>query len=118
MEKPTAAALVAFDGAFPDDLRAVRRPMFGMPAGLVNGNLFLGVYADGVVLRLPQARLDALSILEGMGPFEPGGRRWKDYLLASAPRWSGTPELSAWAEEALAHTAELPVKVAKPRKPK
>jgi hypothetical protein len=116
VDKPTTAALQAFESAFPSDARAVRRPMFGMPAGIVNGNLFLGVYADGVVLRLPADRLAALAAIEGIGPFEPGGRRWKEYLLAAAPRWGGTPELAAWAREALDHTAGLPAKVPKPKK--
>ncbi|MCB9549223.1 MAG: TfoX/Sxy family protein [Myxococcales bacterium] len=118
MEKPTPAALAAFDAAFPDDGRAERRKMFGMPAGFVNGNMFCGVFHDGVVLRLPAERIAALGAEEGVGAFEPmEGRPWKDYIHASAPRWGGTATLAGWAQEALAHTAAtLPPKEPKPKK--
>src|SRR5262245_41392709 len=105
MEKPTPEALTAFDGAFPADSRADRGQMFGMPVGLVNGNMFLGVYADGVVLRLPDTRLTALRALDGIGTFAPGGRGWKDYVHVDALRWGGSTDLAGWAQEALDHTA-------------
>lgn len=119
MDKPTADALAAFDRAFPDDPRATRKKMFGMPAGFVNGNMFLGVFADGVVLRLPAERRDALSGLDGVGPFEPmPGRPWKEYVHADAPAWGHADELPAWANEALEHVAQMPPKKPKARKKK
>ena len=117
MAKPTQAALDAYDAVFPDDERATRKQMFGMPAGFVNGNMFLGVFEDGVVLRVGAARRDDLAELEGIGPFEPmPGRPWREYVHARAARWSGTDELASWAVEALAHTGALPPKA--PRKKK
>lgn len=117
MEKPTPAALAAFDQAFPPDARAVRKQMFGMPAGFVNGNMFLGVFSDGVVLRLPDDKLAALRALDGVSQFEPmPGRPWKDYVHASATRWGGSEELGRWALAALDHTVAMPVKEAKKEK--
>lgn len=119
MEKPTQAALDAFDFGFPDDSRAERRKMFGMPAGFVNGNMFYGVFADGVVLRLPPDALAAIFEQGGIERFEPmPGRPWKEYAHALAPIWGGTDELKAWALQALDHTAQMPPKVKKPRKKK
>ncbi|MEZ4465314.1 MAG: TfoX/Sxy family protein [bacterium] len=120
MEKPTPAALAAFDAGLPDDARVERRSMFGMPAAFVNGNMFYGVFHDGVVMRLPVERVEALCAEPGIGRFEPmAGRPWKDYIHADAPRWGGTPALAGWAQEALAHTASaLPPKAPKPRKAK
>ena len=59
MDKPTQAALDAFAAHFPDDTRAEQRKMFGMPAGFINGNMFMGVFADGLVFRLSPADLAA-----------------------------------------------------------
>lgn len=118
MEKPTATALRAFDDCFPADARAVRKSMFGMPAGFVNGNMFLGVWADGVVLRLPEDRRVAVAGTPGIGPFEPmAGRPWVEYVLADASL-GPTGDLATLALAALDHTAALPAKVPKPRKPK
>lgn len=116
MEKPTPAALEAFDFGFPDDSRAERRQMFGMPAGFVNGNMFYGVFHDGVVLRLPPAALAEALGQDGIAAFEPmPGRPWKAYVHALAPIWGASAELKAWALQALDHTAQLPPKVKKPR---
>lgn len=119
MQKPTPRALAAFDAGFPtDDERADRRKMFGMPAGFVNGNMFYGVFEGGVVLRLPPERLAALAEQDGIGPFEPMGRRWKEYVHVDGVMWGDTAELKAWALEALDHTAAMPPKASKPRKNK
>lgn len=120
MQKPTPEALAAFDSGFPaDDERAERRKMFGMPAGFVNGNMFYGVFAEGVVLRLPAERLTALSVEDGIGPFEPmPGRPWKEYVHVDAVMWGDTDALRGWTREALDHTAAMPPKVKKPRTPR
>lgn len=120
MQKPTPEALAAFDGGFPEsDERAERRKMFGMPAGFVNGNMFYGVFAGGVVLRLPAERLTALAAEDGIGPFEPmPGRPWTEYVHIDAVMWGGTDELRRWTHEALDHTAAMPPKIKKPRKKK
>lgn len=121
MEKPTAETVAAFDGAWPADARAVRKVMFGMAAGAVNGNLFCGVFEQGITLRIGAARARELQgRYEGVGPFMPGGRTWPEYALVLAARWSGTDELKGWVREALDHTAGLPAKApkakAKPRR--
>lgn len=119
MQKPTPAALAAFDHGFPDDERAERRKMFGMPAGFVNGHMFYGVFADGVVLRLPDEQRAALAAQDGVGPFEPmPGRPWKEYVHVEAPVWGAASELETWALAALDHVATFPPKVPKPRKPR
>lgn len=111
MEKPTPAALDAFEAAFPDDPTAARRKMFGMPAGFANGNMFFGEFYDGVVQRLPQHRREALLESEGVSPFEPmQNRPWKAYVHVSAVRWARRAELTGWVREALEHTAQMPPK--------
>jgi hypothetical protein len=120
MDKPSTATLEAFDRAFPSkDPRAVRRPMFGMAAGVVNGNLFSGVFGEGITLRLPEERVQALvTAHEGVLPFTPMGRRWKGYAIVDVATWAGRKELGSWVREALEHTAALPPKEKKEPKPK
>lgn len=118
MEKPTQAAIAAFALACPSDERAHQKKMFGCPAAFVNGNMFFGVFHDGLTFRLPAERLVALSETDGVGPFEPmPGRPWKEYVFADVAVCT-TADLAEWATEALEHTATLPAKVAKPRRAK
>ena len=119
MQKPSAEALEAFDRVFPGDPAAVLKKMFGMPAGFVNGNMFLGVFANGVVLRLPEDKRVALEAMEGVSHFEPmPGRPWKEYLHADATQWGHSEELAQWAQLAMDHTATMPPKKPKARKNK
>ncbi len=119
MEKPTAAAIDAFADAFPDDARATQKKMFGMPAGFINGNMFGGVFGNGVTMRLAGDRLAEVKALEGVGDFEPmHGRPWKDYAFADATVHGGSSQLRDWMAEALEHTAKMPAKKPKARKKK
>lgn len=119
MEKPTPKAIALFDSAFPADERAERKQMFGMPAAFVNGNMFYGVFTNGVVLRVGEARRDELSAHDGIAPFEPmPGRPWKEYVLVDADHWTAGEDLGAWVTEALELTAAMPPKEKKPPKAK
>ena len=119
MEKPTQAAIDAFANAFPaHDDRAVQKKMFGCPAAFVNGNMFCGVFHNGLTFRLPADRLVALSELDGVGEFEPmPGRPWKEYIFAN-PEVCAAADLASWAGEALNHTATMPPKKPRAKKAK
>jgi len=60
---------------------AVKRQMFGYPCGFVNGNMFMGLFADAMFVRLPEdSREELMSI--GAKPFEPiPGRPMRDYVV-------------------------------------
>lgn len=117
MEKPTEKAIALFDAAFPEDSRAERKKMFGMPAAFVGGNMFYGVFTNGVVMRVGEGRRDELSAHDGVQPFEPmPGRPWKEYIHVDADHWSAGDELAGWVGEALELTAAMPPKVKKAKK--
>ena len=101
--RPTPDALVSFDSAFPTDVRAVRKQMFGMPAGFVNGNMFMGVWDDGVLLRLDGRHPLRVRGLPGIGSFAPTrdvpGRTTR---LVSAGRWGDARNSSVGTEGARA----------------
>lgn len=117
MKKPTPEAIAAFEESLPTNPEVVRKKMFGMPAAFVNGNMFFGVFDNGLTARVGPDRMADLTQQPGVGQFEPmPGRPWKDYVHADASLDSQV--LSELALEALAHTAKMPAKVPKPRKKK
>src|SRR5260370_13620500 len=84
MEKSPPELEKIFEGVFPDDPRAERRKMFGFPSGVVNGNMFGGLFERDVVLRLGEADLSLMINEYGAGQFEPMGRAMKGYVTVPA----------------------------------
>ena len=112
--KPTKATLEAFEAAIPAE--ADRRKMFGMPSAFMGGNMFLGVYENQVVFRLPEAEREKLMQLDGAGPFVAQGRTMKEYVAIDGKQLPDARTLRAWAKKSLAYAASMPVKTVKPRK--
>ena len=107
--------LDAFEAAMPGP-PAVKRPMFGYPAGFINGNMFIGVFADKMFVRLPE---DSRAELMGIGgtTFEPmPGRQMRDYVVIPQTIVAKPAELKAWAGEALRYGSSLPTKKKKQAK--
>lgn len=108
--KSPPALIAAFEAAFPDDLRAERRKMFGYPAGFVNGNLFAGLWQQTCIVRLPETTQQRLSA-EGGYPFEYAPGRFMKAYLALPPEILGDAERFAdWLARAFEHGALRPPK--------
>lgn len=91
-----------------------RKAMFGYPCAFVNGHLFCGLHQDSIIVRLPEARRDAL-VAEGASIFEPmPGRAMMEYVLAPAEIVADRERLRALLGEALSHASSL---AQKPKKP-
>jgi len=94
------------------------RKMFGYPAAFVNGNMLGGVFQDRVMLRL-DASDRASAAQAGATPFEPmPGRVMREYIVVPKSIMTSAAELRTWVSKALAYTAALPAKAAKPRRTK
>jgi TfoX/Sxy family transcriptional regulator of competence genes len=113
MQKSSPQLIEAFKRAFPDDPRAEQRPMFGFPAGFVNGNHFGGLFEEEVVLRLSEADRRTLVEQHGAEQFAPMGRPMSGYVLAPRPIVEDPQQLRAWLIRALEYGASLPPKQAK-----
>jgi TfoX/Sxy family transcriptional regulator of competence genes len=88
----------------------VLRKMFGYPAGFVGGNLAFGVYADGVMVRLPAAECERL-VADGWTQFEPmPGRTMRGYLTVPDEVLADDEQLQAWFSRAADHARGLPPK--------
>ena len=55
--------------------------MYGHPAYYVRGKLFASLYMDGVCVKVPEKRVKDLLELDGIVPFEPMGRKMKEWIL-------------------------------------
>ncbi len=110
MPKPGEQARSAFDDVVPDAPAVSKRPMFGNQAAFVNGNMFAGLFGDGLFVRLPDDRLQRL--LEGGGsPFEPmPGRPMRGYGFLPAGWMGDIATAQAWAAEAREFASALPPK--------
>ncbi|HZV80092.1 MAG TPA: TfoX/Sxy family protein [Candidatus Binatus sp.] len=116
MPKSSSAMVELFAQVVPGP-PVVQRKMFGYPSGFVNGNLFMGLYGDGMILRLPDAQREDLIKKKGARQFEPmPGRPMREYVLLPASMLRDRRALSTWIERALNFAAEMKPKAKKPTK--
>jgi len=55
--------------------------MYGHPAYYVRGKLFASLYMDGVCVKIPEQRAKELLKKEGFAPFQPMGRKMREWVL-------------------------------------
>lgn len=116
-KKSPPALIETFDAVLPG-APAERRSMFGYPAAFVNGNLFMSLFEDELVLRLAEGPRQAL-LAAGGKTFEPmKGRPMKEYVAAPEELVGDRAALGKWAAKALAYGQSLPPKQKKPTKKK
>jgi len=95
---------------------AVKRQMFGYPCGFVNGNMFIGLFADAMFVRLPEDSRDELMSIGGK-PFEPmPGRPMRDYVVIPDTIVAQPAVLKAWAGKAFKYGSSIAPKTKKPAK--
>jgi TfoX/Sxy family transcriptional regulator of competence genes len=105
-----------FETIFPGP-PAARRMMFGFPAAFVNDNMFMGLFEEDMILRLPEDSRWELVRSHGAKPFEPRpGRVMTEYVVLPDSIISNREKLRAWIAKSLAYAARIPPK--KRKKPK
>jgi len=109
--KLSEEAKAFFQSVVPPDPRVSTRAMFGALASFVKGNMFAGIHAERVFVRLPEP-LRAKALAEGAEPFAPmPGKASKNYISLPA-RWNAdTARIEGWLAEALAFAETLPEKL-------
>jgi len=55
--------------------------MYGHPAYYVGGKLFSSLFMDGVCVKLPESRVKKLIDNKAIFPFEPMGRKMREWIL-------------------------------------
>ena len=88
-----------------------RRQMFGYPCGFLNGQLFCGLFASSMFVRLGEAERQELLSRQGAGVFDPmGGRPMREYVVLPRDVLDDGGALRSWLSRAAAYAAALPPK--------
>jgi len=91
--------------------------MFGYPCSFVNGNLWIGLHEENLLLRLDDENRSALLELPEARPFEPlPGRVMREYVVVPPALLEDPAELRPWVKRAFANALALPVKAPKAKK--
>ena len=110
MPKPSEQAKAAFTKLVPGGPTVTLKPMFGNLAAFVNGNMFAGLFGEGLFVRLPDEQAAPIRKLGGRD-FEPmAGHAMRGYVMVPAT-WHTKPEATqGWIKMALAFAGRLPPK--------
>ena len=95
---------------------ATTKNMFGGVAAFVNDNMFGGLFARSIVVRLSPADEAEARALDGATQFDPmgDGRKMSQKILMPESLMDEPAELRAWLRRAYDYVATLPRKKKKP----
>jgi TfoX/Sxy family transcriptional regulator of competence genes len=114
-KKPNPALVELFQRLLPETGGA-GRTMFGCPCGFLGGNMFMGLFADQLFLRLAEPDRAKLLAEEGAAPFDPmGGRPMREYVVVP-PAWlegDADDDLRWWIAKSVRYAKTLPPKAVK-----
>jgi hypothetical protein len=114
--KSPEALVRTFDAIVPDDPRVERRKMFGYPAAFAGGNLFLSLFQESLVLRLPEDDRASFLRIDGASAFEPmPGRPMREYVVAPPAMVARPASLAPWIRRSLDYARSIPPKAPKRR---
>ena len=113
MPKPSEKAKEKFSAIVPAEPAITLRPMFGNLAAFVNGNMFTGLFGEGLFVRLPDNEAEAV-MKKGGKPFEPvAGHRMGGYVMVWSD-WQKKPaSVKPLVARALTLTRAMPAKAKK-----
>jgi TfoX/Sxy family transcriptional regulator of competence genes len=86
------------------------KKMFGGLAFLTSRTMTIGVYGDGLIVRIDPEAMDAAVVEPGVRPFDMSGRPMRGWILVASEKLSGDDELERWINQARSYVATLPPK--------
>jgi TfoX/Sxy family transcriptional regulator of competence genes len=117
-KKASAELVATFNSVLPGP-PAEPRQMFGYPCAFVNGNMFMGLHEERMILRLAEDDRKRLLGVRGASVFEPmQGRPMKEYVVVPASVLGDDGALRGWVSQSLGYASSLPKKKKKASKPK
>ena len=118
MPKPSEETKELFASLVPDHPRVTERPMFGQRSAFVNGNMFMGIFGQDLLLRLPEQDREAV-VAAGGAIFEPmAGRPMREYVVLPSAWLTKRATLKRWVARSLDHAEALPPKASKSKSTK
>lgn len=89
--------------------------MFGYPVCFINGNMFSGLHANDMILRLPDDKRADFISQNNSHIFEPmPGHQMKQYVVV--PEELMNDGIDKWLEESITYVRSLPPKIKKAKK--
>ena len=117
MPKPSEDTRELFASLVPDHPKVTERPMFGQRSAFVNGNMFMGIFGQDLLLRLPEQDREAV-IAAGGAVFEPmAGRPMREYVILPSAWRSKPATLRKWVARSLDHVEQMPPKAQGAKEP-
>lgn len=111
-KKAPAELTARFNALLPEHPAAEPRKMFGYAACFVNGNFFIGLHEENVVVRLPGGLEQKLAEVRSSAPFDPmGGRPMKGWFVVPKAVVASDAKLGAFIAKAFEEVRKLPAKV-------
>ena len=112
--KPTEQTIAIFDSMMPKHPMVERRKMFGCPVAFANGNMFLGLHENRMILRLGEKERERFIASFDASIFEPmAGRPMREYVVVPEQLLGDPAGLQSWCDRALDYALSLPPKAAK-----
>ena len=101
-----------FRACLPPDPRVSTVNMFGGVAAKVNGQMFAGLFARGVVVKVSEADQRSALAIDGATMFDPmgNGRIMRDTVFLPESVLEDRDELETWLRKGFDYTAALPGK--------
>ena len=109
---------MAYDEGLAARLRAalagergvVEQKMFGGLGMMVDGNMAVGVYRDGLLVRVDAAQRGALLAQPGVVEFHMGTHTPQGFLIVEPGACAGDGELAEWVARGVGYARTLPPK--------
>lgn len=110
--------LVEFLHARMTGVEADGRKMFGYPCYFVNGNMFIGLHQENLILRLSlEDQKTAGTKFKGLAPFEPmPGRFMKEYVVVPKSIYTDKKTFDELLKISFGYMLTLPIKLGKAKK--
>ncbi len=116
-KKPSEKMIEFFDQVLPKSLNVERKKMFGYPVGFTNGNMFMGLHSDGIILRLGEVERESFIRQYNARIFEPMlGRRMHEYVVVPENLLADITSLKTWCEKSYGYASKLKPKEKKAKK--
>ncbi|HEY7535224.1 MAG TPA: TfoX/Sxy family protein [Thermodesulfobacteriota bacterium] len=82
MEKPSEKMISLFGSVLPKNPKVERKRMFGYAVGFSNGNMFMGLHSDGIILGLGEGERESFIRKYNARIFESiPGRKIREYVV-------------------------------------
>jgi len=109
--KKTSEGLVKFLDEKMAKRKAERRKMFGYPCYFINGNMAIGTFEDGLILRLGTEGRDMAMARHGqLRFFEPRGRTMGEYVVVPQEIRDDAAQFDRLLELSMEYVSSLPAK--------